>query len=212
MKVELLDHTSHICMIKAIRRCHNSEARSDSDMAIGPNDQDLIRRIIAQGHTSTLEHLVFVFDIDQLSRAALQEFARHRIASPSVKSTRYTMQEIKDARCEDGIDCGTDRCGMRRFLHESGSEEIDFLNCRQLCGVAGLLHEGLSNDVAKYGLPEVFRTSLIWTINARSLRNFFTLRSSPRALREMRHLADEVFAQIPADYRFLFEDCMEGEA
>jgi thymidylate synthase (FAD) len=66
-------------------------------MAIGPKDRDLIRRIIAQGHTSTLEHMVFVFDIEQLSRAALQELARHRHASLSVRSTRYTLSsQLKD--------------------------------------------------------------------------------------------------------------------
>jgi thymidylate synthase (FAD) len=73
-----------------------------------------------------------------------------------------------------------------------------------------VLQSGAPNDIAKYFCIEAFQTSLIWTINARSLRNFFTLRSSRRALREMRELAWRVFEQIPEDYRFLFEDCMEG--
>lgn len=51
-----------------------------------------IKRLIHMEHTSVLEHLVFTFEIE-CSRAALQQIARHRIASLSVQSTRYTLQK-----------------------------------------------------------------------------------------------------------------------
>lgn len=43
----------------------------------------------------------------------------------------------------------------------------------------------------------------------RSLRNFLSLRSSKRALWEMRELAWKVFAALPDDHQFIFADCME---
>jgi len=45
-------------------------------------------------HASVLEHVTLNFLIKNTSRAVLQELARHRIASYSVQSTRYTMSDI----------------------------------------------------------------------------------------------------------------------
>jgi len=36
-----------------------------------------------------------------------------------------------------------------------------------------ILNEGISNDKAKYCLPESYKTELTWTINASRLQNFF---------------------------------------
>jgi len=45
-------------------------------------------------HESTLEHVSINFLIKNTSRAVLQELARHRIASFSVQSTRYTLSDV----------------------------------------------------------------------------------------------------------------------
>lgn len=45
-------------------------------------------------HESTLEHICFNMFVSGISRSLLQELARHRIASYTVKSTRYTMTEV----------------------------------------------------------------------------------------------------------------------
>jgi thymidylate synthase (FAD) len=45
-------------------------------------------------HHSVLEHSSITYLIKGISRGVLQELARHRIASYSVRSTRYTMQNI----------------------------------------------------------------------------------------------------------------------
>jgi len=48
-------------------------------------------------HHSILEHSVLTFLIKGTSRSVLQEEARHRIQSLSVRSTRYTMSDIINA-------------------------------------------------------------------------------------------------------------------
>lgn len=48
-------------------------------------------------HESTIEHSVLTFLLTDFSRAVLQELARHRIASYSVQSTRYTMSNLINA-------------------------------------------------------------------------------------------------------------------
>ena len=64
---------------------------------IGPKDLALIDRVGNQyHHASILEHITFNFFIDGISRACLQEVSRHRIASLSVKSSRYVLaKELK---------------------------------------------------------------------------------------------------------------------
>jgi len=213
MRVSLITNTSLDVVVKAIRRCYCSEGKSDSEynfieknwvFYLGPKDKKLIKQIISSDHTSTLEHLNFTFDIQGLSRAALQELARHRHASLSVKSTRYTLGEVWKHNCTE--DC--DICKLSDFLVQTTNYRINDDAREALCRIRLRLEEGLSNDVAKYILPEAFKTSLIWTINARSLRNFLKLRSSPRALREMQELAAEIYRLIPSDMAFMFEDCM----
>jgi len=59
------------------------------------NDSPLLERLTwATQHHSILEHITFSFYIEGISRGVLQEHARHRIQSISVKSTRYTMSNI----------------------------------------------------------------------------------------------------------------------
>lgn len=45
-------------------------------------------------HDSVMEHINLTFNIRGISRGVLQELVRHRIASYTVKSTRYTMKAI----------------------------------------------------------------------------------------------------------------------
>lgn len=48
-------------------------------------------------HHSVLEHLSLSYLVTGTSRGVLQEIVRHRIASYTVRSTRYTMQDILHA-------------------------------------------------------------------------------------------------------------------
>ena len=56
---------------------------------------------------------------------------------------------------------------------------------------------------------ESYKTELTWSINARSLQNFLTLRSSKSALWEIRNLAKAIFEALPNDHRYLFEECIK---
>jgi len=94
MKIKLLHHTPLHIASTAIRKCWASEGKSDTvDGVLGEKDKELIERVGNKyKHSSTLEHINYTFDIDGISRACLQELARHRHASLSVKSTRYTLR------------------------------------------------------------------------------------------------------------------------
>jgi thymidylate synthase (FAD) len=219
MKVELLQHTSLTVCATAIRTCWASHDKSDNG---GEKDKDLIDRVGNKfKHASTLEHLTYTFYISGISRALLQELARHRMASPSVKSTRYTLKELKEEESfTDGMsmielkekytnptEVYSDKHMIRasKYLVWSDILGVDFSSITALENLRLMLVDGVSNDRAKYCLPESYKTELTWTINARSLQNFLGLRSSKSALWEIQDLARSLFGILPSDHKYLFE-------
>jgi len=235
MIVELIHYTPlHVCS-DAIRKCRNSQKHSDSETLkdcelsklyinqgevlarglvynkIGPKDMALINKIgNKMKHSSTLEHLVYHFDISGISRAVLQEFARHRIAGITVKSSRYTLKELKDVTL--GVYAEGEMLWnlkeTEKFLVNSGEELVDECSRGALWSLQKILKAGISNDKAKYCMPESYKTELSWTINARSLQNFLMLRTGKDALWEIRKLAYEIFNQLPEEHKYLFTDSL----
>ena len=59
-------------------------------------------------------------------------------------------------------------------------------------------------DESKVLLPECYLTDLVFTINARSLNNFFKLRLSKSAHYKIRELAEAIFVALPPEHRFLY--------
>jgi len=228
MKVELLHHTPlHICS-DAIRTCWNSFDKSDAITEeisclypvgdgpgiierreafkkCGPKDKELIDRVGNKyKHASTLEHLHYNFYVKGISRALLQELARHRIASLSVKSTRYTLKELKKENLY------SEEFEYSKYLVITGVQQIDLANRAMLHNLRKALKDGVSNDFVKYMIPEAYKTELTWSINARSLQNFLSLRSDKAALWEIQGLAENVFNALPDDHKYLFKECIEG--
>lgn len=212
MTIELLHHTPLWIASKAIRKCWASEEKGDTvEGNCGEADRNLIYRVGNKNkHGSTLEHLNYTFDIDGISRACLQELARHRHASISVKSTRYTLKELKKIDYEFRWTEVHEREDAERFVVLTGDYVTDAHIIRQLNIVVGATQAGKSNDIIKYLLPEAYKTSLVLTVNARSLQNFLSLRTDRSALWEIQDLAREMFNQLPDEHRYLFEEFVKG--
>lgn len=200
MTITLMQNSSLEVCAHAIRTCWQSYDKSDCG---GEKDKELINRVGNKyKHASTLEHLSYTFFIEGVSRALLQELARHRMASPSVKSTRYTLKELK----EEEAFYTNDTKRAEKYLVMTESELVNEMSIKALENLRQVLQTKIGNDVAKYCLPESYKTSLTWTINARSLQNFIALRSSKSALWEIRTLAKELYNALPEDHKYLFED------
>ena len=202
MKVKLLHYTPLEICAHAIRTCWQSFDKSDNG---GEIDRALIDRVGNKyKHSSTLEHLVYTFYIQGISRALLQELARHRMASLSVKSTRYTLKELKEAKPFELDDFE----GASKYIVLTENKEVNRASIIALNNLQALLKQGISNDLAKYALPECYKTELTWTINARSLQNFLALRSAKSALWEIRSLATKIFNTLPKEHKYLFVEFM----
>ena len=198
MKITLNHYTPLLICADAIRTCWQSFDKSDEG---GEKDRELIDRVGNKfKHASTLEHLVYNFYIEGVSRALLQELARHRMASLSVKSTRYTLKELKN---ENSFTC-KDVERASKYLVLTGVEMVDEMSLKALENLRLVLVEGISNDKAKYCLPESYKTELTWTINARSLQNFLTLRSDKSALWEIQNLSHALYDALPEEHKYLF--------
>lgn len=215
-------------VITGIRNCWDSHCKSDStwcnDIIVGEKDLDLIERVGNKNkHKSVLEHMVFTFMITGLSRATLQELARHRMASYSVKSTRYTLKELKN-ETEDLV-LGSSTVSkyinilsieedplFLQYIESLGItkedlEEIDQTNILTLRKLKELLENSkCPNDLVKFALPECYRTNVVMTINARSLQNFLELRSSTHALWEIRLLAKRLYQALPEEAKPYFQN------
>jgi len=206
MKVILLHNTPLEVCSHAVRTCWNSFDKSDNG---GEKDRALIDRVGNKfKHASTLEHLSYNFFIQGISRALLQELARHRISSLSVKSSRYTLKELKDVEPLKDDDFE----GASKFIVLTNNQLVDSASIKALNNLQSILKEGVSNDIAKYCLPESYKTELTWSVNARSLQNFLALRTNKSALWEIRKLAYEVYNKLPSEHKYLFENCLYIES
>ena len=235
IKVTLLHHTPLHISADGARTCWSSQDKSDTNKSkasksgtiqyiptIGPKDLALMNRVGNEfRHSSILEHISFNFFIDGISRACLQELARHRIASLSVKSSRYTLKELKDEPhflngwCisdtfeeTDFNDDGYERA--LKYLVITDDFRVDICSIGALDNLLEILRLGISNDKAKYCLPESYRTQLTWSINLRSLQNFLSLRTDRKALPEIQHLANLIYQALPAEAQSLVAHCVKG--
>lgn len=184
----------------AIGKCYDKGCHTDMDKL----KSRMTRVANVSKHASTIEHTVYSFEINGVSRALLQELARHRIASYSVKSTRYTLKELKEESPFTIDRDGRERA--KKFLVFTDNIDVNNASMKALENLREIIVSGVKNDVAKFCLPESYKTDLVWTVNARALQNFLQLRTSKHALWEIQDLAHEIYKQIPEDDKFLFEE------
>lgn len=223
MKVTLLHHTPLSIAVTAARTCWDSFSKGGSyecpSDTLAEVDVALLDRLIHKNkHESIAEHISYSWSIEGLPRFVLQELCRHRLASYSVKSTRYTLKELKDEKPFvegdmnklDYLVYDWTRAAKYINLDEPFNPRFQVV---QLELLRQSVKENTSLDSVKDLVPESYLTNLVWTINVRSLRNFLHLRISKAAHYKIRELAELIYDEIPKEHKFLFEDLRkEGNA
>lgn len=179
IKVKLLSITPVEVVNQAIAQPYDSEPSFE-----------LTRKVISvKKHLSCAEHVVMNFHVEGTSRAELQEHMRHRIASPTVKSTRFALGKMMQ---EEHLGSFFFMPDYSSLLPEVAAEYVaakEFLELQAYRAIQSLRQKGVPNDLLKYLLPESTRTAFSWSINLRSFINFLELRTAPNALNEIRHVA-----------------------
>ena len=156
--------------------------------------EDFLRKLVAMGHMSPIEHASFTFAISGISRSSSHQLVRHRIASYSQKSQRYIKEEDFDYVIPPFINNNPE-------AKEIYEKEMD--NIRNT--YKNLIKLGVHREDARFVLPNACETSLICTFNARSLHNFFKLRCCTRAQWEIRELAEKMLEEVKKVAPILFE-------
>jgi thymidylate synthase (FAD) len=151
------------------------------------------------------EHNAFRFHI----RAPLfvaREWFRHRVGSFNEFSMRYAkatddfyVPEAEDVRTQVGKPGSYSFDPVDDELAETAREELRAVYDTAYAAYERLVEQGVARELARAVLPVGAYTEFYWTVNARSLMNFVSLRASETAQREIRRYAD-------ACERFLAEE------
>ena len=194
MNVKLLTSTQSLHDMENFAALAYLTCHANTDKEYVPHEK--LERAIKDRHESILEHINLTFSIKGLSRACLQELARHRHISLSVESTRHTLR--KHLESEQWVENLADKLlPIQRDLlyYVSRLAEVS----------------DYTNDELKYYLPEFWPTNLIITLNIREFRHILKLRTSPAALKEFRILARSMFNEVPEQFKYLLQDCVHEE-
>ena len=183
MKVTLLANTPNPEKIvaAAARLCYsNKEVSEILDNFTDEKIEKFINKLISLGHESPLEHVSFIFSVEGISRACSHQLVRHRIASYSHKSQRYVKENNFGYITPESIVKNNMFREYDNFMRTVDGYYNKFLKA------------GIPAEDARYVLPNACCTSIIVTMNVRSLLNFFKHRDCKRAQSEIRALAQEM--------------------
>lgn len=202
MKVELLSHTPNADSICAAagRSCYSE--RSSAELLDMSDPEKTLGKIVGMGHHSVIEHAVFSFSVEGVSRALTHQLVRHRIASFSQQSQRYVP--LKDPTFVTPDTIKDDPEALR--LYEDTMDEI--------WKVYSKLSEKIPAEDARYILPNGCTTNITITMNARELLHFFSLRCCERAQWEIRDMAERMLTLCKDVSPVIFRDagppCVRG--
>ena len=130
-----------------------------------------------------LPHLSYTFAIEKISRACTHQLVRHRMASFSQQSQRYiTVKRLKE----------------RIVTPDSIGDNMDFEKLIQQASEAyqKLVEQEIPREDARFVLPNAVESSMLMTMEGRSLMHFLGLRTCNRAQWEIRKLADMILTQL----------------
>lgn len=183
---------------------------------------DFIRNVaIDKKHESVLEHCNITFHLE-FPRNVLQEISRHRIGvSPSVKSTRYTLTELRKRYDEIKkksllTSQQSELDDLRKYIEsnlgikDSGLQQITTQNLLNILHrLSEITSDKITNDFLKNILPENWWTEGQYTLSLRAFKHMMDLRLDKSAFLPFRRLAFHMFNALPYEYKELFKNDYE---
>jgi thymidylate synthase (FAD) len=171
-----------------------SFARHKAEM--DESDEGLIRFLMRDRHGTPFEHNAFRFHV----RAPLfvaREWFRHRVGSFNEFSMRYAktsdefyVPEPDDVRSQVGKPGAYSFEPVAPELAEQTREELQAVYDAAYETYTRLVEQGVARELARLVMPMGAYTEFYWTVNARSLMNFVSLRAAESAQREIRRYAE----------------------
>jgi thymidylate synthase (FAD) len=171
-----------------------SFARHKTEM--DDSDAGLIRFLMRERHGTPFEHNSFRFHIRAPIFVA-REWFRHRVGSFNEFSMRYAkatddfyVPEPDDVRSQVGKPGAYSFEPVEPGVAETTREEMRAVYEAAFSAYERLVELGVARELARSVLPVGAYTEFYWTVNARALMNFLSLRNSETAQREIRRYAE----------------------
>jgi thymidylate synthase (FAD) len=163
-------------------------------------DEGLIRFLMRDRHGTPFEHNAFRFHV-RCPIFVAREWFRHRIGSFNEFSMRYAkatedfyVPEPGDVRSQVGKPGSYTFAPVDAELAERTREELSAAYGHAYAVYERLVEAGVARELARSVMPVGAYTQFFWTVNARSLMNFVSLRAADTAQLEIRRYADAVEA------------------
>jgi thymidylate synthase (FAD) len=202
-EVELLDVMGDdLDVVNAAKVSFSAQVKEINEASIG-----LINYLMKNKHATPFEHVIFKFRI-KAPIFVTREWMRHRWSSFNEMSMRYHVPPVIDyyIPAYDKIRKQVGKPGAYSFEEINNPEVKDaFYSIFQNVILEAdnaynkLLELGVAKEIARCVLPVSQYTEFIWTVNARSLINFISLRNESNAQYEIQQYAEIIesyFAQI----------------
>ena len=173
-----------------------SFARRKLEMEVA--DEGLIRFLMRERHASPFEHSVFRFHVRSPIFVA-REWFRHRWGSFNEFSMRYAkatdefyVPEPEDVRTQVGKPGAYSFEPVDDELAERTRDELREVYEHAFETYERLVEAGVARELARSVMPVGAYAEFYWTVNARALMNFVSLRAAEAAQREIRRYAEAV--------------------
>ena len=160
------------------------------------SDEGLIRFLMRERHGTPFEHNAFRFHV-RCPIFVAREWFRHRVGSFNEFSLRYAkatddfyVPEPEDVRSQVGKPGAYSFEPVSDELAETTREQLRAVYETAFQTYEQLVELGVARELARSVLPVGAYTEFYWTVNARSLMNFLSLRNSETAQREIRRYAE----------------------
>lgn len=189
-------------IVLAVKTSAGKLGLKNADYYLREYKEEGVEKHVMESHKypSVLEHVVFTFLVEGISRVTSHQLVRHRIASYTQESQRYSAVERDYVIPDTVIKAGFEE-EFRKLMDEAYRLYDKMVNA------------GVPYEDARYIIPQAVTTRLLMTVNLRELIHIACLRLSLHAQWELRELVklmiDEAKSLIPELPHLLQEMCEE---
>ena len=125
-----------------------------------------------------MDHVVYMFEIEDCSRVTTHQLVRHRAVSYDQESQRFSAATREGVVIPPSVQSS-----------ETGYKAYDEALKTLYSAYEKMVAAGVPKEDARYILPSAIKTKLVMTLNARSLMHVVWQRTALQAQWEIRELA-----------------------
>lgn len=222
LKVKLIQYTPEPekTIAAAAKLCYSAVGVEDiMENITKENTERFLDMLMSFGHESPIEHVSFTFAVEGVSRSLSHQLVRHRIASYSQQSQRYVkldqFEYIMPPDIENDLKAREVFIKAMKDSQRAYDELVDILKKKHIeSGIDERSAEKKAIEDARYVFPNACETKVVFTMNARSLLNFFHHRCCHRAQWEIRSMADKMLEEVrciaPILFKYAGPRCLQG--